>query len=109
MIEYEEVLRQEYSENKCIFSAGFVTGHAVDTMYIRLEREGEEPVVILFRPDEMASIAWLASGVLWSNEMRLLTSRAADLLPCGHPRDRLNIDYTSMNCWCMDCEAATSR
>jgi hypothetical protein len=33
----------------------------------------------------------------------------ADLLPCGHPRSRLNIDYTSMSCWCMDCEAATSR
>lgn len=74
-LSYDEVLKQEYSKNNCVFSAGFVEGHPVDTMYIRLEREGEEPTIILLRPDEMASIAWLASGVLWSNEMRLITCK----------------------------------
>ena len=77
-MQYDEVLRQEYSGNNCIFSAGFVTGHEIDTMYIRLEKDGLEPEIILLRPDEMACIAWLASGVLWSNEMRHLTPRAAD-------------------------------
>jgi hypothetical protein len=67
-MEYQEVLRQEYAGNNCIFSAGF-TGHEVDTMYIKLEKDGEEPTILLFRPDEMAVIAWLASGVLWSHEM----------------------------------------
>ena len=71
-LRYREVLRQEQSENNCIFSAGFVEGHEVDTMYIRLEKDGEEPTIILLRPDEMASIAWLATGVLWSKEMLLL-------------------------------------
>lgn len=27
-----------------------------------------------------------------------------DLMPCGHSRKRLNIDYGGMTCWCMDCE-----
>jgi len=71
-LHYQEVLRQEQSKNNCIFSAGFVEGHEVDTMYIRLEKDGEEPTIILLRPDEMASIAWLATGVLWSKEMLLL-------------------------------------
>jgi hypothetical protein len=66
MLEYTEVLRQEYSHNCCVFSAGFVSGHSYDTVYIRLERDGEEPTILLFRPDELAVIAWLASGVLWS-------------------------------------------
>ena len=70
-MKYDEVLKQEYSENSCTFSAGFVDGHPIDTMYICLERDGEKPTIILLRPDEMACIAWLSSGVLWSNEMRL--------------------------------------
>ena len=78
MLEYQEVLRQEQSGNNCVFSAGFVEGHEVDTMYIRLEKDGTEPTILLFRPDEMATIAWLASGVLWSKEASLLTPRAAD-------------------------------
>ena len=71
-LEYIEVLRQEQSGNNCIFSAGFVDGHEVDTMYMRLEKDNVEPTIILLRPDEMASIAWLAAGVLWSKEMRVL-------------------------------------
>jgi len=78
-MKYEEILKQEYAGNNCIFSAGFVSGHEVDTMYIRLEKDGEEPEIILLRPDEMACIAWLASGVLWSNEIDHLTLHEADL------------------------------
>ena len=71
-LEYHEILRQEYVENNCVFSAGFVNGDKIDTMYIRLERDGAEPTIILLRPDEMTCILWLASGVLWSKEMHLL-------------------------------------
>ncbi len=67
-----EVLRQEYTANNCVFSAGFVDGHPTDVMYLRMEKDGNEPTIILLRPDEMASIAWLASGVLWSFEMNRL-------------------------------------
>lgn len=68
-LKYDETIRQEYAGNNCVFSAGFLEGHAVDTMYIRMEKDGEEPTIILLRPDEMACIAWMAAGVLWSHEM----------------------------------------
>ena len=63
--EYEETISQPY--NNCKFSAGFVHGHPVDTLYLKLERINEETVCILLRPDEMAAIAYCASGVLWSD------------------------------------------
>lgn len=67
---FEEIIKQKYYGNNCIFSAGFVTDAGVDTMYIRMEKDDVEPTVILLRPDEMACIAWLASGVLWSEQMK---------------------------------------
>lgn len=77
-VEYEgstitliEVNAQPY-EN-CVFSSGFVSGHAVDTMYLRAIRDsGEDDWLILLRPDEMAAMAWLIGGTLWSNEMSRL-------------------------------------
>lgn len=66
---YEEMCRQEYGGNDCVFSAGFVTGDskpAEDTVYLCLEKEGTEPTILLLRPDEMQAIAWVVSGTLWS-------------------------------------------
>jgi len=68
-LQYHETIRQEYGGNNCVFSAGFVYGHPVDTLYIKMEKDGDKPTYWLFRPDEMACIAWLANGVLWSHEM----------------------------------------
>lgn len=65
-MQLQEVSRQEYAGNGAVFSAGFVDGHPVDTMYIRLQRPGEDEVCIALRPDEMAIVANLATGVLWS-------------------------------------------
>jgi hypothetical protein len=76
MLNYDEVLRQEYSGNNCVFSAGFVDGHEGDTMYLKFEKDGVEPEIIHLRPDEMACIAWLASGVLWSSEMEKIARSA---------------------------------
>ena len=59
-----ELLRQPYAN--CTLSAGTVEDHPHDTCYIKFEREGEGETLILLRPDEMAAVAWLASGVLWS-------------------------------------------
>jgi hypothetical protein len=59
-----ELVAQEYTNAK--ISAGFLDGASMDTMYIQLERDGEEPTIILLRPDEMAAIAYCASGTLWS-------------------------------------------
>jgi hypothetical protein len=67
---YTETIRQEYGGNNCVFSAGFVEGRnkpEEDTIYIRLEKDGVEPTVLLLRPDEAQSLAWIASGVVWSH------------------------------------------
>jgi len=68
-LEYEELIKQEYAGNNCKFSAGFVYGNdkpKEDTVYLRLEKDEEEPTVILLTPDEMQSIAWLCTGTIWS-------------------------------------------
>lgn len=62
---YTELIRQEYSNMH--FSAGTVEGHPVDTLYLRIEREGDHVLFVLLRPDEAAAIAWCMSGVVWSD------------------------------------------
>ena len=69
---YTETIRQEYAGNNCIISTGYVEGKnkpPVDTLYLRLEKDGVDPTTLLLRPDEMQSIAWVASGVVWSHLM----------------------------------------
>ncbi|NOT61788.1 MAG: hypothetical protein HOP19_16360 [Acidobacteria bacterium] len=69
---YSEVIRQEYGGNNCVISAGTVEGEnkpKVDCVYLRLEKDSVEPTVLLLRPDEMQSIAWVASGAIWSHLM----------------------------------------
>jgi hypothetical protein len=65
---FTEVIRQEYTN--CVFSAGTVEGHAVDTLYLELERDGDKGIFLLLRPDEAAALAWCLSGVLWSDALR---------------------------------------
>lgn len=60
---FTELIRQPYGN--CAFSAGTVQGHPVDTLYLRWEREGTGAMLLL-RPDELAALAWCATGVLWS-------------------------------------------
>lgn len=63
---YEELVSQPYQN--CKFSAGFVEGHPIDTLYMRFEREGEPgPLTMLLRPDEVAAIAHCLTGVLFSH------------------------------------------
>lgn len=66
---YTELIKQEYAGNGCKFSAGHVEGHPIDTIYLRLEKEGVEPTLILLRPDEAVSLAWLLNGAVWSKLM----------------------------------------
>lgn len=66
---FTELIRQEYGGNNCVISAGFVDGPnkpEVDTCYLRLEKDGSVPTVLLLRPDELQSIAWVSAGVIWS-------------------------------------------
>jgi hypothetical protein len=64
---FTEIIRQEYQN--CIFSCGWVEGapRPVDTVYFQIEDIGG-PITtqILMRPDELAAVAWVASGALWS-------------------------------------------
>lgn len=69
---FTELIRQQYGGNNCGISAGFIEGEnktEVDTCYLRLEKDGVEPTVLLLRPDEMRqSCGWRAeqSGrTLW--------------------------------------------
>ena len=59
-----EIAEQPYADMR--ISAGMVAGIEPDTLYFRLVRDGEEPLTILLRPDEMAAIVWVCSGALWS-------------------------------------------
>jgi hypothetical protein len=75
---YTETIRQEYGNNNCVISAGFVEGDGkpeVDIIYIRLEKDGVEPKTLLLRPDEAQIIAWVASGVVWSHLMNLMGAK----------------------------------
>ena len=67
-----EIIKQEYGGNNCVLSAGFVKGKnkpKVDTCYLRLEKDGAEPTVLLLRPDERQSIGWVATGTVWAHLM----------------------------------------
>ena len=66
---FTELIRQEYTN--CAFSAGTVEGDLVDTLYLRWERDSTGSMLLL-RPDEMAAIAWCATGVLWSDALAKL-------------------------------------
>ncbi len=59
-----KLVRQPYLNME--ISAGIVRGHPIDTVFLRLEHDGRKPTTILFRPDELAAVAWCASGVVWS-------------------------------------------
>lgn len=73
---FYEVIAQPYPN--CKVSAGSVEGHPVDTLYLRLEKDGVITTELLLRPDEMAAIAWCATGALWS-------TLVDDDRPTGHP------------------------
>ena len=64
---FTEVIRQAYSN--CVFSAGIVEEHPVDTLYLMLERDGKRDTFLLLRPDEAMALAWCLSGALWSQEI----------------------------------------
>lgn len=64
---FVELIRQAYQN--CVFSAGTVEGHPVDTLYLKLERDGQVDIFLLLRPDEAAALAWCLTGALWSVEV----------------------------------------
>lgn len=65
---FTEVVRQAYTNSA--FSAGMVDGHPVDTLYLKLERNGNTDTFLLLRPDEAAALGWCLTGVLWSEALQ---------------------------------------
>jgi hypothetical protein len=63
---FHEIDRQVYAGNGCIFAVGHVRDHPNDTHYLLMEKDGQDATLLLFRSDELAAIAWLCSGALWS-------------------------------------------
>jgi hypothetical protein len=61
---FTELIAQPYSN--CVFAAGHVEGHAVDTIYLRWERDNDTERMIMLRPDEAVAIIQVLSGALWS-------------------------------------------
>jgi len=49
------------------FSAGLVEGAEPDTVYFRQDKDGEEPLIILLRLDEMEAVVYVCSCALWSH------------------------------------------
>lgn len=66
---YTEAWRQEYGGNDCIFSAGRVEGHAIDTIYFLLEKQGHLDALFLLRPDEATALAIALMGAVWCQQM----------------------------------------
>lgn len=61
-----QLTRQEIGDKSTVFSAGAVQGDETNSLYLKLEREGQEPTTILLKADEAASLLWCLSGALWS-------------------------------------------
>lgn len=72
-----QVLSQGYSN--MTISAGLVAGIEPDTVYLRLERDGQQATTLFLRPDEMLAVIWVASGTLWSAEMLSMDEEDVDL------------------------------
>jgi hypothetical protein len=64
---YTELIKQEYGDNNCKFSAGSVEGHPIDTMYLAWGKDGDEGGMLLLTPDEITAIGWVAIGAAWSH------------------------------------------
>lgn len=61
---FTDIVKQPYTN--CVFATGTIEGHPVDTVYLRWERDDGTGGMLMLRPDEMAAIAQLCSGLLWS-------------------------------------------
>ena len=65
---FTPVCRQEYSN--CYFEAGLIEDHPIEKVFLRLSYQGETPLTIYLRPDEMQALAWVMNGALWSLTMQ---------------------------------------
>lgn len=65
-----QVIEQRY--RNCRFSAGVVDGLEHEDVYLRIDKDGQEPTIFFFRKDEAQAVNWVISGTLWSLEVGLV-------------------------------------
>jgi hypothetical protein len=63
---FEELARQSYGGNGAYFATGVVEGHPIEQVYFQWGKDGEPTGMFLLTTDELAAMAWVASGTLWS-------------------------------------------
>ena len=61
---FTEIIQHRYSN--CVFAAGGIEGDPVEEVYLRWERDDGSGRMLMLRADELAAIAWVANGALWS-------------------------------------------
>ena len=63
---FTELCRQSYGGNGAYFATGIVGGDPVEQVYFQWGKDGQPTGMFLLRADELAAIAWVASGTLWA-------------------------------------------
>lgn len=71
-LQFTEAWRQEYGGNNCVFAAGLVEGHPVDSLYLAIEKDGEQTMLLLLRPDEASAIVMALTGAMWTQQIETL-------------------------------------
>lgn len=66
---YREHIVQPYPNMRIsagLIVAGAEPGHERNSVYLRFEADDGRETFVCLTDDEMAAVAWVASGVLWS-------------------------------------------
>lgn len=62
-VECFPLCRQPYIN--CYIEAGS-TSHPIDTIFLRFNRDNDDPTTYFLRPDEAIAISWVLNGAVWS-------------------------------------------
>lgn len=63
---FSELIRQTYGGNGAYFATGVVEGHPKEQVFLQFGKDGQPMAMLLLTTDEMAAMAWVCSGTLWS-------------------------------------------
>jgi hypothetical protein len=63
---FTELTRQTYGGNGAYFATGVIEGDPVEQVYLQFGKDGKPDRMLMLTIDELAAIAWVASGTLWS-------------------------------------------
>ena len=61
--------------NNLVVSGGVIHDHPVEHVYLKWQKDEDDGSMLLLKKDELAAIAWISTGTLWSV---LMTDRNED-------------------------------